>query len=243
MYLDLSDRVHCEILYTRGVWEENLTGIFEKLIRPKMVVVDLGANVGYYTLLAAEKVGEEGKVFAFEPEPSRFRLLEKNVGVNDCSNVVLVQKAVSDRTGVTRLYLDPRHNKGDHRLYNSFDGRESVAVDTTRLDDFFKDGNYRIDLIKMDIQGAEMAALEGMEKVLKKNDDLVLITEFWPAGMEGFGFSPIKFLTTLVRNGFRLHIPVGDMRSIEEIGPEQIIERCKTEIYLVCMKGGRSFPA
>ena len=103
MYLDLSDRVHCEILYATGIWEKDVTAYLMKLIEGGMVVIDIGANVGYYTLLAAEKVGGHGKVFAFEPEPSRYALLEKNVRINGLKNVILVQQAVSNKTGTARL--------------------------------------------------------------------------------------------------------------------------------------------
>jgi len=239
MYLDLSDRVHCEILYTRGIWEKDVTAYLMKLIESGMVVVDIGANVGYYTLLAAEKVADHGKVFAFEPEPSRYTLLEKNVGVNGLKNVILVQKAVSHKTGTARLYLDPRHNKGDHRLFDSFDGRESVVVETTSLDDFFKDKGHFIHVIKMDIQGAEMAALEGMADSINRHHDLTLITEFWPDGMKAFGFSPTEFLDTLIGHGFHLYILNDQTQSIKEIEPEQVMKICKTEIYLVCRKGER----
>jgi len=237
MYLDLSDRVHCETLYTRGIWEKDVTAYLMKLIESGMVVVDIGANVGYYTLLAAEKVGDHGKVFAFEPEPSRYTLLEKNVGVNGLKNVILVQKAVSHKTGTARLYLDPRHNPGDHRLFDSSDGRVSVAVETTSLDDFFQDKGQIVHIIKMDIQGAEMAALEGMTDIIKRHHDLTLITEFWPDGMKAFGFSPTEFLSTLIGHGFHLYLLNDQTQSLEEIEREQVMKICKTEIYLVCRKG------
>ena len=243
MYLDLSDRVLSETLYVTGVWEKDVTAYLMKLLESGMVVVDIGANVGYYTLLAAEKVGGHGKVFAFEPEPSRYTLLEKNVRVNGLKNVILAQKAVSNKTGTARLYLDPRHNPGDHRLFDSFDGRESVAVETTSLDDFFKDKGPFIHVIKMDIQGAEMAALEGMANTIKRHHDLTLITEFWPDGMKAFGFSPTEFLSTLIGHGFHLYIPNDQTQSLQEIEPEQVMKICKTEIYLVCRKGELRYPA
>jgi FkbM family methyltransferase len=237
MYLDLSDRVHCETLYATGVWEKDVTAYLMKLLERGMVVVDIGANVGYYTLLAAEKVGGHGKVFAFEPEPSRYALLEKNVRVNGLKNVILVQKAVSNKPGAARLYLDPRHNKADHRLFDSSDGRESVAVETTSLDDFFKDKGLLIHVIKMDIQGAEMAALEGMADTIKRHHDLTLITEFWPDGMKAFGFSPTEFLSTLIGHGFHLYVLNEQTQSLQGVEPEQVMKICKTEIYLVCRKG------
>src|SRR5581483_7047395 len=95
---------------------------------------------------------------------------------------------------------------GDHRLYNSSDGREAVVVETVRLDDFFHGKEAAIDLIKMDIQGAEMAALEGMADTLRRVARLTLITEFWPDGLKNSGFSPEEFLRTLTRHEFRLYV-------------------------------------
>jgi len=236
MYLDLSDRVHSESLYTTGIWEKNEAACFMKHIHSGMIVIDIGANVGYYSLLAAEKVGVSGRVFAFEPEPSRHGLLEKNIQADGCKQVVSVQKAISNKTGTARLYLDPRHNPGDHRLYDSNDGRDSIVVETVRLDDFFKDKDSPIHSIKMDIQGGEMAALEGMGDIIKRNDDLIILTEFWPEGMRKCGFSPIEFLNTLVAKGFHLHIVADENQSLKHMEPEQILKMCKDETYLLCRK-------
>ncbi len=194
MYLDLSDRVHCETLYTRGIWEKDVTAYLMKSLESGIIVVDI-------------------------------------------ENVILVQKAVSNKTGAARLYLDPRHNPGDHRLFDSSDGRVSVAVETTSLDDFFQDKGQIVHIIKMDIQGAEMAALEGMTDIIKRHHDLTLITEFWPDGMKAFGFSPTEFLSTLIGHGFHLYLLNDQTQSLEEIEVEQVMKICKTEIYLVCRKG------
>jgi len=236
MYLDLSDRVHSESLYTTGIWEKNEAACFMKHIHSGMIVIDIGANVGYYSLLAAEKVGVSGRVFAFEPEPSRHGLLEKNIQADGCKQVVSVQKAISNKTGTARLYLDPRHNPGDHRLYDSNDGRDSIVVETVRLDDFFKDKDSPIHSIKMDIQGAEMAALEGMGDIIKRKDELIILTEFWPEGMRRCGFSPIEFLNTLVAKGFHLHIVADENQSLKHMEPGQILKMCEDETYLLCRK-------
>jgi len=119
------------------------------------VVVDIGANIGYYTLIFARLVGEQGRVFAFEPDPANFSLLAKNVAVNNYHNVELIQKAVSDQTGNARLYLSPKSTV-DHRIYSSNDNRKFIDVEAVRLDDYFLDNNGKIDFIKMDIQGLKV---------------------------------------------------------------------------------------
>ncbi len=236
MFLDLSDRVHCETLYTTGMWEKNETRVFKKLLRSGMVVLDIGANVGYYTLLAAEAVGASGRVYAFEPEPSRFRLLEKNIQANGLKNVSPVSKAISNKTGTARLYLNPRKNPADHRLFDSSDHRESIDVETTRIDDFFKDQVRPIHVIKMDIQGSEVAALEGMRETIRRNKELVIITEFWPEGLRKGGFSPSEFLGTLVAEGFALQIISEGPQALQRVEPEEVLQMCATEMYLICQK-------
>jgi len=151
MFLDSKDSLNLSI---NGVYEPFETELVKKEIKKGDVVLDIGANIGYYTLIYAKLVGEEGKVFAFEPDPDNFALLKKNVEINGYRNVILAQKAVSNKTGKIRLYLS-EVNKGDHRIYDSHDGRKSIEIETIRLDDYFKNYNVRIDFIKMDVQGAE----------------------------------------------------------------------------------------
>src|SRR5262249_8695322 len=171
-------------------------------LKPGSVVIDLGANIGYYTLLFARHVGPQGKVFAFEPDPANFALLKQTVEAHGYHNVVLIQKAASDRAGVARLHQSAT-NKGDHRLYDSSDGRPTVEVETISLDDFLADFAGTIDLIKMDIQGAEGLALEGMRQLLARQPDVTIATEFWPLGLRRSGSSAERFLTLLEESGFR----------------------------------------
>jgi len=151
MFLDSKDSLSLSIY---GIHEPLVTELVKKEIKKGNVVLDIGAHIGYYTLIFAKLVGEEGKVFAFEPDPTNFSLLKKNVEINGYKNVELVQKAVSNKNGKIKLYLS-EENSGDHRIYNSHDGRKFIEVEAIRLDDYFKNYNGAIDFIKMDIQGAE----------------------------------------------------------------------------------------
>jgi len=118
-------------------------------------VVDIGANIGLYSLCLAEKVGREGRVFALEPHPGNCRLLRKNLAVNGLENVTIIEKAASDVTGPARLYLA---NDSDslHRLHRSSLCRHSMEVETIRLDDCFQDTDDQISLLKLDVEGAEL---------------------------------------------------------------------------------------
>ncbi len=200
MFLDPQDSL---LLSIRGEYEPFETALIKQLVKPGQVVLDIGANIGYYTLIIARQVGDAGHVFAFEPDPTNFGVLKKNVEINGYTNVTLVQKAVSNTTGRLNLYVRDDHY-GDHRIYDPGDGRQAVRVDVIRLDDFFADDPRRIDFIKMDIQGAEKGAVEGMTALLKGQAGLSMLTEFWPTGLMGFGTTPKAYLDLLLAQGFEL---------------------------------------
>ena len=126
MLLDALDSLN---LFACGVYEPLETRIFKRLINRNDVVFDVGANIGYYTLIATKLVGEKGRVFAFEPEPTNFSLLEKNVKLNGYKNVVLMQKAVLNKTGKTKLYL--HRTAGGHSKTQSF--TSNIEVETVSL--------------------------------------------------------------------------------------------------------------
>jgi FkbM family methyltransferase len=183
-----------------GLFTPQETGAFRREVHEGATVIDIGANIGYFTLLFARLVGPTGRVFAFEPEPTNFDLLRMNVELNGYSNVTLIPKAVSDISGTGRLYL--AKHKGDGRIFDSHDGRESIPIDTVRLDDFFHGYQRSIDLIKVDIQGAEPAALRGMTKLIERHPQVRIILEFWPIGLKLFGEDPEGFLRSLEDLGF-----------------------------------------
>jgi len=115
--------------------------LIKKYIQRGAVVLDAGAKIGYFTLIFARLVGDEGKVFAFEPAPENFALLKKNVEINGYQNVVIEQKAISNKTGKARLYLYEDH-KGKHRIFDPGEGQQFIEIETIRLDDYFEQIDY-----------------------------------------------------------------------------------------------------
>jgi FkbM family methyltransferase len=176
----------------------------KKVIKKGDVVLVIGAYTGYYTLIFAKFVGKEGRVFAFEPEPTNFSLLEKNVEMNGYNNVVLVKKAVSNKTGKIKLYIS-EIGSTDHRIYDLNSGRHFIEIESIRLDDYFKDYDGKIDLIKMDIQGAEPSAVQGMSGLLNKNKNVKIVTEFAPGLIKKSGAKPEGYLKALMEHGFKLY--------------------------------------
>jgi FkbM family methyltransferase len=153
-------------LLSAGTYESErlMTTLFTRLVTEGMTVVDVGAYVGYYTLLAARAAGDKGKVFCFEPEPSNYALLKKNVEENKYINVVSVQKAVTNTTGISRLFM--AQDPSGHSTVCENPHQMAISVDSTTLDDFFAGREYPIHVIKIDVEGAEMAVLQGMKNII-----------------------------------------------------------------------------
>ncbi len=243
MFLDSKDILELSI---NGIYEPLATDLVRKAVKGGDVVFDIGANIGYYTLIFAKVVGERGKVFAFEPDPQNFALLRKNVEINGYHNVVLVRKAISNKTGRAKLYLC-EENTADHRIYDSGDGRASIAIDAIRLCDFLKDYDGRVDMIKMDIEGAEAGAIEGMSALFESTKDISIITEFWPFGLKKCGSEPAALLTSLVEHGFDLYEINEHEQKIERAEARRLLETYTPEkrnyTNLLAVRGGKLPPA
>lgn len=220
MYLDAEDSL--DLSWNRE-YEPCETKCCLSQLQQGDVVLDIGANIGYYTLLFARRVGPGGHVFAFEPEPNNFALLTKNVQMNGYTNVTLVNKAVSNTNGRLGLFIS-KGNNADHRVYDSQDGRDSVEVESVRLDDYLADFTRAVNFIKMDIQGAVYAAAQGMTSLLRKNPDIVLVTEFWPLGILRSGSEPRAFLELLRDLGFAMYRIDEDDQRIEKAGIEALLD-------------------
>jgi FkbM family methyltransferase len=217
MYVNPRDKVITPSILKNGVWEPDETRLFKRVIKKGMIVVDLGANVGWYTLIAAKLVGNNGKVYSFEPDPDNCALLRKNVQINGYENVIVEQKAALDHGRIVKLFLNV-DNLGDHRIYDCHDRRKWTFTEGIVLDDYFDDNHKKIDVIKMDIQGAEMAALVGMDKIIRANDKLKMFIEFSPFLIKRSGFSPEAFLNRIAKYGFKIHvISVQNKKSVDEI--------------------------
>ena len=158
--------------------------LLRKILFQGAVVVDVGANIGIYSQFLSRCVGPTGLVHSFEPSPDNFRRL--SAATRDLLNVRLTQAVVGERSGECKLYISDKLNV-DHRAYKADgDSRRAIPTEMVALDDYFKPGQ-RVDLIKMDIQGYELHALRGAQRVLQENPDINLLLEFWPAGLEQAG--------------------------------------------------------
>lgn len=219
MILDDKDSSRLSI---NGTLEPCETELFCKELNEGNIVLDIGANIGYYTLLASKKVGNKGKVYAFEPDPTNFSILKKNIAINRCENVVLVNKAVADRSETLNFYLSDVNN-GDHRAYVSEEIRASISIPCTSIDDYFKDKHENIDFIKIDIQGFECKALRGMQGTLRNSTKTKLTAEFWPYGLTRAGDSPQELIRLLRDSNFELYEIDETSSRIEPINIDRLL--------------------
>jgi FkbM family methyltransferase len=186
--------------------------LLRKILFKGAVVVDVGANIGIYSRFLSRYVGPNGVVHSFEPSPDNFRRL--SAATRDLSNVRLTQAVIGERSGECKLYVSDKLNV-DHRAYETDDSRRVIPIEMIALDDYFKTGQ-RVDLIKMDIQGYELHALRGAQRVLQENSDINLLLEFWPAGLEQAGVSWETLVEMLQRSGMTLTlVRTGGLTSLD----------------------------
>ncbi len=209
----------------RAGYEQEEKETFKRIVDPGMVVVDVGANIGDYTLLAARAVGPAGLVYAVEPEPRNFGLLTRNVAANGYSNVRCLNMALAAEAGKLSLHVDPANYGGSSLIASNVPGTsQSVEVETDTLDHILSINlpARPAELIKMDAQGAEAGIMQGALRTLEIAG-ICLIIEFWPFGLRNFGSDPNAFLYLFRARGFEIRmIEEGAVRncSIGEIFAE-----------------------
>lgn len=186
------------------LYEKDTCALFKKTVKPGMTVIDIGAHIGYYSRIAAKRVGRAGVVYAFEADPENFALLKKNT--RHFTNVKLCPLALSDRTGTIDFYHYDDKSGAHSTLPNvplDFKKRK-LTVPSSDLDSFLAhEGVRRVDVIKMDIEGGETAALCGMARTLSRTK--VLVTEFAPAWIEATRSTAVEFLQMIESCGFIIH--------------------------------------
>lgn len=166
----------------------------------------MGANVGYYTLTAAMRVGPAGRVLAIEPAPTTAGRLQENASLNGFANIMVVQAAISDRPGTCRLQL--ASNSEACSLYNvSLDAVGSVGVRVATLDDLAREvGLHRADLIKIDAEGAEVAVIRGARHLLSMAEAPPVIIEANPVTLRAAGESIESLRAELEDAGYAIEV-------------------------------------
>ncbi len=204
----LQDSVSRESFFN-GRYEPLESLLVLEILQPGMTFVDVGANWGYFTLLAAQKVGASGKVISIEPDPRMFDRLEKNIARNNLDCVQTIRAAASNFQGVVSLngFDETRGNFGLSTLGGG-DSRNAhtFQVTTTRLDDtLVARGIEHVDLLKMDIEGAEGVAIDGLQNFLRKGAISRILLELHPHLLHQLGSSVSEVIGTLRGFGYDIH--------------------------------------
>ena len=247
MYLNPNDKAVSYFLSKEMVWEPFETEIMKNFFKSNTVFADIGAHIGYYSLLCAS-IAKQGKVFSFEPVKENFEILKKNVGVNNFKNIIISDSAISDTDSPKILYLSNENNTGDNRFFSDNfreipENRLELKVKCITLDQFLVNYKIKPNIIKMDIQGAELHALKGMKKTLDEITKLVIFTEFWPRGIVANGGSPISFLDLLSHHGFEIYEIDSVQKKILKKSTKQLVDENTNESNpekqtdLICLKG------
>jgi len=215
-------------------FEPYTTELFKKAIKPGARVIDIGAQFGYYSLLAAKQMGQAGEVYAFEPVPSNFELLTRNIKMNGYTNIIhRIQKAAGDKRREVSIFV--YKDSDSHGMYPRPTAyvKEAISVECITIDEFF--GGKPVDVIKMDIEGSEPYALEGMKQTITKNANLILFTEFAPAFLRLAGIKAEDYLKQLESLGFHVQLIDEHSRCLSPVIKEKDEPFWYANLY--CTKG------
>jgi FkbM family methyltransferase len=182
-----------EFLAVQRVFEKAEMGLTAAYLRPGMQVIDVGANVGVYSILAQKLVGNEGAVWAFEPSAESYGRLLKNLALNSCDRVQPIQVALSDQSeGFLRLGSDPGFGDAYRHLHplDESDGSAAEIVPITTLDHYASEKNIdHVDFMKVDVEGFEYGVFAGSQRLLKSSPNIAIMFESEPEWCERAGRS------------------------------------------------------
>lgn len=237
MYVDEGDTLG---IAANGIFETEETLLCQRLLKPGDRVLDVGANMGYYTVLFADWVGPEGEVFAVEPHPSNLALLERNTAdFRETGRVTVLPYAFSDHDGSEKLYQS-KGNVGMHRLYPSVCCQDAWASVDTRKGDGFS--LAPLDFIKIDVEGFEPYAMRGLEQTLRHSPEVKILCEFSPLALMEGGSSPLEFMRWMLELGFGVQaVEGGTWRSVAmaELLPQLERLECIDKQVVVASASGK----
>lgn len=187
-------------------FEYQTLSFFEKVISKGSVVIDVGANIGIYSMIAARKTGDTGHVYAFEPSDWAYSRLNKNIAKNKLGNIIVAKVGVSEKSGELSFYMC------EDDAYNSIgsspmeDIKEVRKIQVISLDEFCMDKKIdNVDVIKIDTEGADYLVLKGAESILKNSDQApIIFCEYNKVVKDGFDFSLENYRAYLMEMGYSL---------------------------------------
>lgn len=202
LLVDTNDFLQREI-YLLGSWEREVSAALSACLRPGDTFIDVGANIGYHTIQAARRVGPTGRVLAFEPNPAVRERLLANIALNALHSVAVFPMALSDRAGTAQFHLDAAGNTGSGSLRRNPNSGALIEVEVDTLDAVLARMNIdAVAAIKIDIEGAELLALQGMRNLLERAAAPVVICEISEGILTKLGHSSTALMAFMTSCGF-----------------------------------------
>lgn len=214
-------------LFTGADFEPATVDLIRKYLSKDDNFLDIGANIGYFSLIAAMQISDRGTVYAFEPTPLTISRLKKNVLLNNLSNIKVIEKAVSNENGIVKFKTpsDSIRNSGRSSMRDIEENFSELTVETVSIDSMLNKLE-KITLIKMDIEGAEGLALEGMHKLLER-DRPVIILELSDGYLKQMGYSSKMILDFLKNKNYRVYEVSNPQK---EVDMKEILEVIQCDI-------------
>jgi FkbM family methyltransferase len=221
-WMQTCDEVMRPYLLRRRTWEESTAALLDRLLRPGARFLDVGANVGYFSVFA-HRLWRGLQIDAVEPQPVTHSLLRANLWANDVP-ARTHRAALADMRRLLPMSLSAM-NPGDARVGgHSSDGRYDLVVPVVTADELFTRRSF--DVVKIDVQGFEPEVVLGMQRIIRDSPAIVLVAEFWPTSLEERGLDPSEVLDRYRQMG--LHITVNDDGGTGTCTAEEILAHCRS---------------
>ena len=188
------------LLFLQGGYASARVSEIRAAVNEGDVVVDIGANIGYFTVLLANLVGAKGKVYAIEPDPRNFALLQRTIERNNYSQVIAEQKAVSNKAGECSFYQTPSWTGN---TLTAVEHTSVVKVEAVTLDALLR-GERQVSFVKMDMDGSEPLAVQGMGQLIQRSPNIRVLAEYEPGNLKRYLNDPLDFITIAEQNGLKL---------------------------------------
>ena len=220
---------------THGIYGELDTLAVEKIIHKGDYVIDVGAAIGYFTLIFARSVGDSGKVIAFEPKEGRCKILATNLSLNDYTNTTIENSAIMSKDVTPKFFsrndtiagLRYIKNENEHHDYlDTYKFQKPIDVRTTDLDGYLIEHNIleKISFMKIDVDGPELLVLQGSKSLLK-NENLKIFMEWDKASAKWSGCEPVEIIDLLLENNFKMFYPDYKKHKFFEISKKELLEK------------------
>ena len=209
MYIDLHDQGIGRKLALSGIHEEVSSNQLKKELEPGMNVLEIGANIGYYVILAAKEIGSEGRILAFEPSSVNIAMLQKNIELSSLENIVHVEhSAVGETSGEAELFMMEKANTSSliRRSDSGLTQIDSEMVRVVSIDDYLGEHEFDFDWFRMDVEGYEFEIVRGMKESIAKSNPKGCFIEVHSSLFPALGHTTSEFLELINSVGFNLNV-------------------------------------